>query len=91
MKKPCSDCPMRKDSLKRRLGKDRITEIVNSGSFVCHKDKSKQCAGHMLLRRHKNEFYALADALYCISNGIELVGHELVFDTTEDCIIHHSN
>ena len=39
VKKPCSNCPFRKDSLKGWLGEERMQEIVNADSFTCHKHK----------------------------------------------------
>lgn len=88
IKKPCKGCPMRKDSLKGWLGKRRMEEITRSGSFVCHRDTTKQCAGHMLLLKEGNFFYGTAKA-----SGIDLKleGSELVFETIEECIKHHIN
>jgi len=87
LKKPCKDCPFRKDSLKGWLGKVRITEILNQESFVCHKDTSLQCAGHMLIRGKGNAFLRTARNM-----GIDLHirGRDLVFKTIKACIRHHS-
>lgn len=49
IKKPCRDCPFRKDTLKGWLGEERIREIITADSFVCHKKTDMQCAGHMLV------------------------------------------
>jgi hypothetical protein len=54
VKKPCANCPFRKDSLKGWLGKERMTEILDADSFVCHKKTDKQCAGHMLINDQAN-------------------------------------
>lgn len=97
MKKPCANCPFRKDSCKGWLGKERMTEILNADSFVCHKtvnhelDKDmdndrKQCAGFMLIKGEESSFVKLAK-LMNIDTGI--TGKELVFETKEDCINHH--
>ncbi|WP_321388706.1 DUF6283 family protein [Alcaligenes phenolicus] len=67
IKKPCLDCPFRKDTLQGWLGKDRMTEILAADSFVCHKKTDMQCAGHMLLNAQDNAFVRLADRL-----GIQL-------------------
>lgn len=60
--------------------------MMNASSFVCHKDTTKQCAGHMLLLKEDNDYYRTAGAM-----GIDLglSGEELVFDSKEDCIKHH--
>lgn len=86
VKKPCKDCPFRKDALIGWLGKDRMTEIIDQDSFVCHKKTDLQCAGHMLLLEEQNAFVQLAGRM-----GIPLIlkGRELVFDTVEECIDHH--
>lgn len=89
MKKPCSNCPFRKDSLKAWLGKDRMSEIIEQPSFTCHKtNKEMQCAGHMILLEERNQFYRLANRM---NISLNLTGKELVFDNEEDCINHHKN
>ena len=63
VKKPCKDCPFRKDSLDRWLGKDRAQEIADSlerHSFPCHKTvkygtkkplkDTSYCAGAVLIQ-----------------------------------------
>lgn len=87
MKTPCKNCPFRKDSLKGWLGKERITEIVNASSFVCHKKTDLQCAGFMILKGQESDFVQLAGRLK-LDTGLR--GKELVFETKEDCIKHHS-
>lgn len=88
VKKPCKDCPFRKDSLKGWLGKERMTEILDVRFFVCHKKTHLQCAGHMLIKGNENDFVQLANRL-----GIDLglVGKELAFETEQACIDHHTN
>ena len=95
MKTPCKNCPFRKDSAPGWLGEERITEILNQSSFVCHKtvdyennslEQRKQCAGHLSLLKDKNEFYRLANDL---GHDLGLKGRELVFDNERDCIVHH--
>jgi len=88
VKKPCKDCPFRKDSMKGWLGTDRMTEILDSDTFVCHKKMDLQCAGHMLLLKKENIFYRMAQAMKI---DLGLSGEELVFDNKKDCINHHSN
>jgi len=97
IKTPCKDCPFRKDTQKGWLGKERIEEILNQKSFVCHKtvdykngdmNGRLQCAGHMHMLDGKNEFVALARMLN-IDTG--LTGRELVFNNPKDCIKHHSH
>lgn len=88
MRKPCKDCPFRKDSKRGWLGRERMQEILGSESFVCHKDNSKQCAGHMLIKGPWNIFVVMAQRL-----GIDLPlrGRKLVFDTEKDCLDHHDD
>jgi hypothetical protein len=99
IKKPCANCPFRKDSLKGWIGEDRMTDILESDSFVCHKtvnhdlDKDmdndrKQCAGFMLLKDEESTFVRLAKVLQI---GTGLTGRELVFDNKQDCINHHKH
>lgn len=86
-KKPCVNCPFRKDTLKGWLGKKRMTEILSQDSFVCHKKTHLQCAGHMLIKGTENVFIRTANQL---NINIELTGKELVFETQEKCIKHHT-
>lgn len=99
IKKPCKNCPFRKDSLKGWLGEERITEILESDSFVCHKtvdyerdrdmdNNRKQCAGFMLLKGDESSFVRFAKYF---KTPLILSGRELVFETKEDCIQHHKN
>ena len=87
LKKPCKDCPFRKDSMKGWLGKHRIIEILQQDSFVCHKNTNLQCAGHMLMVGKDNIFLRTARNM-----GIDLhiAGRDLVFKTIKACIRHHS-
>lgn len=86
--RPCRDCPFRKDTLQGWLGVERMSEILASDSFVCHKKPDKQCAGHMLIKGNDNAFVRLATGL---GIKLDLTGRELVFDTERDCIEHHRN
>lgn len=86
IKSPCKDCPFRKDSVQGWLGEKRMTEILESQSFVCHKKTSSQCAGHMIIKKDDNGFVSLAKRC---GIDLELKGQELVFDTEQDCINHH--
>lgn len=86
VKKPCKNCPFRKDTLRGWLGSDRMTEILESQSFVCHKKTDLQCAGHMLVNGQQNDFVRLAGRL---GIKLDLSGAELVFDSAEECIQHH--
>lgn len=86
VKKPCADCPFRKDTMKGWLGSERMTEILQQDSFVCHKKTHLQCAGHMLILGHHNAFVKLADRM---GITLELSGRELIFNTANECINHH--
>lgn len=87
VKKPCKDCPFRKDSPRGWLGEDRMIEILQSDSFVCHKRTELQCAGHMFIKGQDNQFVRLASALRI---DTRLTGRKLVFDTQKECVEHHS-
>lgn len=88
-KKPCADCPFRKDSLKGWLGRGRMEEILSSDSFTCHKtNKELQCAGHLIIKKDENSFYRLAGRM---GYDLKLKGHSLIFDSEQECIDHHSN
>lgn len=95
-KRPCANCPFRKDSLKGWLGSERMEEILNQGVFACHKtlnrgDRNrKQCAGHMLIKGKENEFVELAHRLGMVKE-MGLSGEELIFDTERELIDHHAN
>lgn len=86
IKKPCRDCPFRKDTLKGWLGEKRMAEILAAESFVCHKKTDMQCAGHMLINGDENAFVRLAAQLHIPLN---LSGGELVFESKHACIEHH--
>lgn len=85
-KKPCRDCPFRKDSPLGWLGDERMAEILSQRSFVCHKKHHLQCAGHMLINGMENDFVRLA---HMLNIELPLSGRDLVFDTPLDCIEHH--
>lgn len=88
IKKPCRDCPFRKDTLQGWLGKDRMTEILAADSFVCHKKTDMQCAGHMLIKGQGNAFVRLADRLRI---PLDLSGRDQVFESKAACIEHHTS
>ncbi|SBW84500.1 hypothetical protein PVE_R2G0474 [Pseudomonas veronii 1YdBTEX2] len=88
IKKPCRDCPFRKDTLQGWLGKDRAIEILDAESFVCHKKTDMQCAGHMLINGQNNAFVRVADRLRI---PLYLTGREQVFETKAACIEHHTS
>ena len=85
-KKPCKQCPFRLDSLQGWLGGERMAEILEQDSFVCHKKKHLQCAGHMLINGEENGFVKLAKRMKI---DIELSGNELIFNSKQECIEHH--
>ena len=92
-KKPCKNCPFRKDCLAGWLGSVRIVEILESDSFVCHKTTGGektllQCAGFMIIKGFNSSFVRVA---YVKGISLELTGSEIVFDSSEDCVKHHSN
>ncbi len=86
MKAPCKDCPYTVDCMAGWLGAARIKELLQVDSFTCHKHKELQCAGHMIMRKEKNSFYALAQQM---GLNLKLKGVSRVFKTAADCIKHH--
>ena len=106
MKRPCPKCPFRKDCLEGWLGKARMSEIcegsVNGDEyFVCHETsdlapkKQRLCAGKLLLESKVNPFgncsTRMAIAFKFLPGGYEfLEGAELVFDTVEEAVKHHT-
>lgn len=92
MKSPCADCPFKKTSTKHWLGRSRMTEIIESDSFVCHKTTSKklidrkQCAGHMILTGNHNIFVRIETIS---KRSMGLTGRELIFNTIDECLDHH--
>jgi hypothetical protein len=87
-KKPCNNCPFRKDSLPGWLGEERMREILSTKSFVCHKNTNYQCAGHMIINGEQNDFVKLAARL---NVSLNLSGEELVFNDHNHCIEHHKH
>jgi hypothetical protein len=100
MKKPCNNCPFRKDSKQGWLGLKRIKEILKQDTFVCHKTLEyddegnnlnnttlKQCAGHMIHRKELNVFYRLLKIIK-LENTIK--GHNLIFSSTKELMKHHN-
>lgn len=90
-RRPCGNCPFRTDCPRGWLGRDRMTEIIESESFTCHKTgwdgvRTKQCAGHMLLTGMDNAYARMARVLQL---DLELTGRELVFKTEEEAMSHH--
>jgi len=86
VKTPCKDCPFRIDSIKGWLGKEKMEEILDTSSFVCHKNNNLQCAGHMIINKEQNSFFALAKRLFI---DLNLSGHKLIFSSRKECISHH--
>ncbi len=92
IKKPCSDCPFKKDTLKGWLGCDRADEIANSSSFTCHKTgetgkgNRKQCAGFMILKQEESTFYRL---LNHAARQHLLEEEDNIFPSKEIFINHH--
>ncbi len=89
-KRPCANCPFRKDAPAGWLGADRMREILAAPLFTCHKTNAPnrlQCAGHMLVKGPANDFVSLANQLRIQLN---LSGSELVFEQEEDLITHHT-
>ena len=86
-KAPCGNCPFRKSSLKGWLGEERAKEIAESDSFVCHKNTSLQCAGHMVVCKNNNTFVQLAERMF--KEEIPIKNKEVLFEDRESFIHHH--
>jgi len=86
-KRPCADCPFRKDSLKGWLGEASMREILDTSSFVCHKKTDLQCAGHMLIKGDENDFNQFAHRL---NIPLNLKGKALIFANKQELINHHA-
>ncbi|AYQ57033.1 hypothetical protein MS2017_1343 [Bathymodiolus thermophilus thioautotrophic gill symbiont] len=89
-RKVCGNCPFRKDSPKGWLGSDRMSEILNSEIFHCHKttsatlgkNKTNQiCAGHLALSDR-----SFAKRIGYTAREADL---KLLFKTQNNCIKHH--
>lgn len=85
-KSPCKNCPFKKDTLEGWLGEERMTEILEANSFVCHKKTDLQCAGFMLVKKDESEFVRTAKAF---GIDLNLKGQEKVFSSKKQCIKHH--
>ena len=86
--KPCGECPFRTDSMEGWLGEERMSGILEQGSFTCHKtNKGLQCAGHMIIKGEQNDFVALANGM---GIDLDLSGKELVFQNESDLIAHQA-
>jgi len=91
VKKPCKDCPFRKDIQQGWLGESRMAEILQSNTFTCHKTEDPnrlQSAGHMIIKGDKNQFVGLAKLM---NIDLGLSGQEIIFETEQDCINHHKH
>ncbi|WP_338764067.1 DUF6283 family protein [Bernardetia sp. ABR2-2B] len=110
LKKPCKNCPFRKDCKKGWLGENRATEVANSPfsdtTFACHEttgvkkgidkpiQEHSQCAGAMLLLDKEqgvdsNMMFRLATYAFGF-DAEKLQGYELVFDSRNEMIEHHT-
>jgi len=93
-KAPCKDCPFRTDSLKGWLGENRMEEILDQESFVCHKTSNledhnkRQCVGHMTICKESNVFVRTA---HLMNIPIEIRNTKVIFDNKQDLINHHSS
>jgi hypothetical protein len=80
--RPCGTCPFRKDT-KYELG--GVAAKTMATSFVCHNQREKQCAGHMIVNGLENDFVQLAERL---GVQLELKGRELLFENSKDFFDH---
>lgn len=94
IKKPCSNCPFKKNTLKGWLGSTTANRVANCDSFTCHKTGEtgsgprKQCAGFMILKQEDSAFYRI---LNHAARQFLIEQKSVIFDSKEDFIKHHSN
>jgi len=94
MPAPCSNCPMRKDAPAGWLGKERMQEILEADSFVCHKtaygadEQKRQCAGHIHLKQRGNLFYRMA---LMIGRKLIISNSSVLHENESSCIKHHTD
>lgn len=103
---PCKSCPFKKDTLKGWLGESRAEDLVKSiiheeKTFSCHKTTgvlgnepkdTQMCAGALLLILKElpgHRMLRIAEHFNMLDTS-EVRGKDLVFDTAEDFIKHHS-
>ena len=102
MKKPCENCPFRKDSTGVKfLGRERAEEISlqnQQKGFVCHKtvDYSKgekddggnrrQCAGALILAQKTGSGQPFLQVYEYMYGEMELLDKEVIVDTYEEFI-----
>ena len=89
--KPCANCPFKKESLKGWLGEKRMQQIVDADSFVCHKDNTRQCAGHLIVNKKDKDNSDSMFLRVAKSFGIELdlKNEDSIFDTKQQVVNHH--
>lgn len=84
LKKPCNNCPFRKNSQQGWLGEERADEVANyafqDSTFACHKttgvekgkeiptDEHSQCAGAMILLDKEQGIYS--NMLFRLANRL---------------------
>jgi hypothetical protein len=101
LKKPCSNCPFRKDTSKGWLGKRRakqISEDIKDLSFSCHKttynDKVKEafCVGAIILsgkESYMGNKSIRIGAILGVFDPDSIKGHDKIFDSYIEFINHH--
>lgn len=100
LKKPCQDCPFRKDCSKVILPEYRAEELAGYGledkTFPCHMAKEDvQCVGSLHLTDkvrgvNSNFLFRLAQ-MWGFFNYSLLKGRDLIFDSVKEMVAHHRN
>lgn len=88
-KKPCSNCPFKKDTTKGWLGRDRAQEISDATSFVCHKNHELQCGGFLAFKQKTDGNADWLHVSKALGIKLEIKGTDHVFDSQEQMINHH--
>lgn len=86
-KKPCHDCPWRRESIKGWLGgayvSEWIAEAHGEGSIPCHTISNQQCAGSAIYRANVCKSVRDSRVLYLPSD------REIVFASPKEFTEHH--
>jgi hypothetical protein len=87
-KKPCSNCPFKKDTLEGWLGRDRAQQISDAKSFVCHKNTKLQCGGFLAFKQNTNGDADWLHVAKLLKIELKIDGSN-VFDSQEEMLNRH--
>lgn len=84
---PCQNCPFLKRSSKHLLNDNEARKVNALPSFACKNHYRSECAGHMLMHRHKNIYMNISRRL---GFTIILTGQDQIFSSVEDMYNHYN-